>query len=129
MREHPHLFSKARKSGRTVSFEETDNLAASRFLGDGGNKDVDKIYARRIVATFNALAGVSTEWLEAFPLTSKQVVEWAIAIEQRDFLLEAVKAYFNDYMQDEAEDAECCSEHQHRLAKAVQEAIAKVESK
>jgi len=44
-------------------------------------------------------------------------------------LVEAVQAYFNDYMQDEAEDAECCSEHQHRLAKAVQIALAKHKGK
>lgn len=48
--------------------------------------------------------------------------------QQSGKLLAATKAYFNAYMQDEAEDAECCTEHQHKLAKAVQVAIAEIEA-
>ena len=40
---------------------------------------------------------------------------------------EAFFAYFNSYMVDEAEDAECCSADQHEKAKAVQQALKDIE--
>lgn len=53
------------RNGSTISFSETDELAAATFGTHSGNKQVNRSYARRIVACLRAFDGVPTEQIEA----------------------------------------------------------------
>lgn len=57
-------FGKASKSKNNIFFAETDDFAGVTAQVVGGNNDVNRLYARRIVACVNACAGYSTEDLE-----------------------------------------------------------------
>lgn len=60
-----HLMAdKCTRSGPTITFPETEELANAVFGPHGGNKEVNRMYARRIVACVNACAGISTDGLE-----------------------------------------------------------------
>lgn len=56
---------KVTRQGSTIIFPATEDLAGAMFGTQGGNKEVNRIYARRIVACVNACEGFTTEALEA----------------------------------------------------------------
>ena len=64
--QHTPEFGKASSTKNNVTFAETDDLAAVTAQVIGGTKEVNRLYARRIVACVNACAGIPTAQLEAY---------------------------------------------------------------
>lgn len=83
-------FGKATRSKSNVHFAETEEMAAVTAQVIGGSKDVNDAYARRIVACFNACAGLRTENLEDNVPVKELAKRYNKVIGQRDRYLDAL---------------------------------------
>lgn len=74
------------RTGSTIYFGETEDLAAACFAAQGGNKETNRIYARRIVSCVKACVDMSTEYLEQCGKMHRNEAGEAIVelIQQRD---------------------------------------------
>lgn len=90
------MATKCSRSGPTITFPETEEFASAVFGPHGGNREVNRIYARRIAACFRACAGIATEDMEDSSMTIIEYMEdqYAEKIEtitkQRAELLDAL---------------------------------------
>lgn len=131
-------FGAVSRSGPTITFDETENMAGAVFSPAGGNKQVNRIYARRMVACVNACSGVDTDQLEsdyaegADPWSHNAHLTARIkrAEQQRDELLAALKGVAPEGISGSCDecggfDSECPKSCNYRIARDL---IARLES-
>lgn len=70
-----HSTGKATRSKNNIYFAETADMAGVTAQVTGGNKDVNRLYARRIVACVNICEKLDTELLEA-GISAMRVTVW-----------------------------------------------------
>jgi len=108
------------RSGSGITFAETEEMAGAFFRPDGGNKGVNRIYARRIVACLKACYGFQTDDLELVPPQGlfHLAAHANQLVDQRDELLAALKDVLHSCRHDFPVGAD--GEEQFRAAYAEQ---------